>query len=151
MNPRARDEAVACDEFFATYGQLTGTLHGVPVLVKDQIETAGLRTTFGSILFKDYVPQSDATLITKLKEAGAIVLAKTTMTDFAAGWFSTSSMSGHTKNPYCLSRDSGGSSAGTAAGVAANFGLVGIGGDTGGRYGYLHRSTTSMDCASPPD
>jgi amidase len=132
VNPRAREEAAARDEFFATYGQLAGPLHGVPFLVKDQIETAGLRTTFGSILFEDYVPQSDATVITQLKEAGAIVLAKTALTDFAAGWFSSSSMSGHTKNPYCLSRDSGGSSAGTAAGVAANFGLVGIGGDTGG-------------------
>jgi amidase len=132
VNPRAREEAAALDEFLAAHGDLIGPLHGVPVLVKDQIETAGLRTTFGSILFEDYVPRSDATLITKLKDAGAIILAKTAMTDFAAGWFSSSSMTGHTKNPYCLSRDSGGSSAGTAAGVAANFGMVGIGGDTGG-------------------
>ena len=71
-------------------------------------------------------------MVTKLKEAGAVILAKTAMCDFAAGWFSSSSMTDHTKNPYDLERDSGGSSAGTAAGVAANFGLVGIGEDTGG-------------------
>jgi amidase len=132
VNPRARDDAAARDEFLAANGTLTGSLHGVPVLVKDQAETAGLRTTFGSILFDGYVPDSDATVVAKLRDAGAIILAKTAMCDFAAGWFSSSSMTGHTKNPYGLGRESGGSSAGTAAGVAANLGLVGIGQDTGG-------------------
>jgi amidase len=132
VNPRARDEAAARDESLAATGRLTGPLHGVPVLVKDQAETAGLRTTFGSILFDGYLPQSDATLVTKLTQAGAVILAKTAMCDFAAGWFSCSSLTGHTKNPYDLARESGGSSAGTAAGVAANFGLAGIGEDTGG-------------------
>ena len=131
VNPRARDEAIARDEFLATEGKLCGPLHGVPVLVKDQAETAGLRTTFGSILFNGYVPEEDATVIAKLKDAGAIILAKTAMCDFAAGWFSSSSLTDHTKNPYAPERESGGSSAGTAAGVAANFGLVGIGEDTG--------------------
>jgi amidase len=132
VNPRAHDEAAAHDESLALTGRLSGALHGVPVLVKDQAETAGLRTTFGSILFDAYVPQSDATLVTKLRDAGAVILAKTAMCDFAAGWFSSSSLTGHTKNPYDPARESGGSSAGTAAGVAANFGLVGIGEDTGG-------------------
>jgi amidase len=132
VNPRAREDAVARDAHFADTGELSGPLHGVPVLVKDQAETAGLRTTFGSILFEDYVPESDATVVTKLKDAGAIILAKTAMCDFAAGWFSSSSMTDHTKNPYDLTRESGGSSAGSAAGLAANFGLVGIGEDTGG-------------------
>jgi amidase len=132
VNPEARADAAARDEFFATTGRFTGPLHGVPVLVKDQAETAGLRTTFGSALFENYVPASDATVITKLKEAGAIILAKTSMCDFAAGWFSSSSLTDHTKNPYAPERESGGSSAGTGAGVAANFGLVGIGEDTGG-------------------
>jgi amidase len=132
VNPRARDQAAACDEFLATEGALCGPLHGVPVLVKDQAEMAGLRTTFGSILFSEYVPEEDATVVAKLKEAGAIILAKTAMCDFAAGWFSSSSLTDHTKNPYARERESGGSSAGTAAGVAADFGLVGIGEDTGG-------------------
>jgi len=132
VNPRAHAEAAARDAAFAATGRLSGPLHGVPVLVKDQAETAGLRTTFGSILFDAYVPTSDATLVTKLRDAGAVILAKTAMCDFAAGWFSSSSLTGHTKNPYDPERESGGSSAGTAAGVAANFGLVGIGEDTGG-------------------
>ena len=132
VNPRARDDAAALDEYLATAGRLSGALHGVPVLVKDQVETAGLRTTFGSILFEDYVPQRDATLVTNLKDSGAVILAKTSLCDFAAGWFSSSSMTDHTKNPYSLEREAGGSSAGTAAGVAANFGLTGIGEDTGG-------------------
>jgi amidase len=132
VNPRARDDAADRDRFLASTGDLQGPLHGVPILVKDQAETAGLRTTFGSVLFDGYVPDSDATIIAKLKDAGAIVLAKTAMCDFAMGWFSSSSLTGHTKNPYDLERESGGSSAGTAAGVTANFGLVGIGEDTGG-------------------
>jgi Asp-tRNA(Asn)/Glu-tRNA(Gln) amidotransferase A subunit family amidase len=132
VNPYARDEAVARDEFLAANGDFAGPLHGVPVLVKDQAETAGLRTTFGSKLFEGYVPEADATLVTKLREAGAVILAKTTMCDFAAGWFSSSSMTDHTKNPYAPDREPGGSSAGTGAGIAANFGLVGIGEDTGG-------------------
>jgi amidase len=132
VNPRARDDAAARDNFLTAHGTLSGPLHGVPVLVKDQAETTGLRTTFGSILFDGYVPDSDATVVAKLKDAGAIILAKTAMCDFAAGWFSSSSMTGHTKNPYSVGRESGGSSAGTSAGVAANFGLVGIGEDTGG-------------------
>jgi len=132
VNPQARGEAKARDALLAAEGNFTGPLHGVPVLVKDQAETAGLRTTFGSILFDSYVPESDATLITKLRDAGAVILAKTSMCDFAAGWFSSSSLTDHTKNPYHPARESGGSSAGTGAGVAANFGLVGIGEDTGG-------------------
>ena len=132
VNPLAREEAAARDRFFASQRKLMGPLHGVPVLVKDQAETAGLRTTFGSILFKDYLPASDATVVAWLKNAGAVILAKTAMCDFAAGWFSFSSITDHTKNPYAPERESGGSSAGTAAGVSANFGLVGIGEDTGG-------------------
>jgi Asp-tRNA(Asn)/Glu-tRNA(Gln) amidotransferase A subunit family amidase len=132
VNPLAREEAAARDEFVTAHAELIGPLHGVPVLVKDQAETAGLRTTFGSILFEEYVPASDATIVAMLKNAGAIILAKTAMCDFAAGWFSFSSMTDHTKNPYAPERESGGSSAGTGAGVSANFGLVGIGEDTGG-------------------
>lgn len=132
VNPQALADAEALDASFTATGQLSGPLHGVPVLVKDQAETAGLRTSFGSKLFEAYVPEQDATVVTRLREAGAVVLAKTTMCDFAAGWFSFSSLTGHTKNPFALDREAGGSSAGTAAGVAADLGLVGIGEDTGG-------------------
>ncbi|MEV4605023.1 amidase family protein [Amycolatopsis sp. NPDC049253] len=132
LNPRALAEAAALDERYAATGELTGPLHGVPVVLKDQAETAGIATSFGSGLFADYVPTHDATVVARLKAAGAVILGKSTMCDFAAGWFSFSSRSGFTKNPYDLDRETGGSSAGTAAAVAANLALVGIGEDTGG-------------------
>ncbi len=113
-------------------GRLSGPLHGVPVLVKDQIETAGIETTFGSVAMRRYIPGRDATVVTRLRAAGAIVLAKSTMPDFAASWFSLSSRSGRTRCPWSLQRDAGGSSSGSAAGVAAGFAPVAIGEDTGG-------------------
>ncbi|MFC4249443.1 amidase [Natribaculum luteum] len=131
VNPDARERADELDEKFTENG-FVGPLHGVPVLVKDQAETAGITTTFGSEAFDDYVPERNATIVTNLEEAGAIVLAKTNLPDWASSWFGTSSVIGRTKNPYALDRDPGGSSAGTGAGVAANLGTVGIGEDTGG-------------------
>lgn len=130
VNPRALDEAADADRRWAAGEH--GPLHGVPVLVKDQGETAGLPTSFGNVLFAEYVPTQDCTVVQRLRAAGAVILAKTTMCDFAAGWFSSSSRSGHTANAYAADRDSGGSSAGTGAGVAGNLGLVGLGEDTGG-------------------
>ncbi|CAK3912106.1 amidase family [Lecanosticta acicola] len=109
-----------------------GPLFGVPILIKDQIETEGIATSFGSKTCKDYVPRRDAELIQKLKNAGAIVLGKTTMCDWAAGFFSASSLSGTTKHPIDPSRDPGGSSAGSGTAIAANMALTAIGGDTGG-------------------
>ena len=132
LNSKALEEAGTLDHYLKTTGQLKGKLHGVPVLVKDQAETAGIPTTFGSKAFHNYIPDQDATLITRLREAGAVILAKTSMCDFAAGWFSFSSETQHTRNPYARERETGGSSAGTSAGIASNFGLVGIGEDTGG-------------------
>ncbi|MDI3340282.1 MAG: amidase family protein [Sphaerobacter sp.] len=132
VNPQALDEADALHRAFRERGTLTGPLHGVPVLLKDQFETRGLRTTFGSIALKDYVPSADAHLVERLRAAGAIILAKTTLPDFATAWFAFCSAGGETRNPYALDRDPGGSSSGTAAGVAANLGAVGIGEDTGG-------------------
>jgi amidase len=131
-NPRALEEADELDRSFEQSGELVGPLHGVPVLVKDQAETAGIRTTFGSAVFGDYVPEEDATAVRRLKEAGAVILAKTNLPDFATSWFAYSSAGGETKNPYALDRDPGGSSSGTGAAVAANLGAVGIGEDTGG-------------------
>jgi amidase len=132
INQDALSAADRLDGELARNGRLSGPLHGVPVLVKDQVETAGIATTFGSMAMDGYVPQADATVIARLKKAGAIILAKTTLPDFATSWFSFSSVSGVTRNPYDLDRDAGGSSSGTAAAVAASLGLVGIGADTGG-------------------
>lgn len=131
-NERARATADRLDHEVARTGALSGPLHGVPILVKDQLECAGIETCFGSAAMVGYVPDRNATVISRLEDAGAIVLAKTTMPDFATSWFSLSSRSGYTRNPYDLSRDPGGSSAGTAAGVAADFATAGIGEDTGG-------------------
>lgn len=102
------------------------------IAVKDQIETRGLRTTFGSQTCASYIPSQDSTVARKLKDAGAIILGKTSMPDWATSWFSTSSVSGVTRNPYDLARDAGGSSSGSAAAVPAGMALAAIGGDTGG-------------------
>ena len=131
VNPRARERATELDTAFEREGPV-GPLHGIPVLVKDQVSTADVVTTYGSAAFADFVPAADATIVTRLRDAGAVVLAKTNLPDWAAGFVGYSSVQGQTKNPYALARDAGGSSAGTGAGVAANLGTVGIGEDTGG-------------------
>ncbi|KAK4542131.1 hypothetical protein LTR36_006978 [Oleoguttula mirabilis] len=128
-NKKALDEAQRLDELDPAK---RGPLHGVPIVVKDQIETVDMATAFGSEACKDYMPERDATLVRKLKEAGAIIIGKSTMPDWAASWFSTSSLSGTTKNPYDVSRDPGGSSSGSGAAVAAGMAVAAIGGDTGG-------------------
>ena len=132
VNQSALAEADRLDDLLSRTRTLAGPLHGIPVVVKDQAETKGIVTTFGSIALDGYLPQHDATAIVRLKEAGAIILAKSTMPDFATSWFGFSSKSGETKNPYALDRDPGGSSSGTGAAVAANLAMVGIGEDTGG-------------------
>jgi len=129
INPEAAAEAARLDAAFAASGPV-GPLHCVPVLVKDQVETAGIPTTYGSIVFKDFVPARDATIVTKLKKAGALVIAKTTMGEFASGYLG--SAFGAVRNAYDPTRMASGSSGGTGSGVAANFGTVGIGEDTGG-------------------
>lgn len=131
VNEDAPKRAAELDETLRTDG-FVGSLHGIPVLVKDQAETAGLRTTFGSETCLEYVPETDATLVTNLKTAGAVVLGKTNLPDWASAYFGYSSAAGQTKNPYDTSRDPGGSSSGTGAAVAANLGTVGIAEDTGG-------------------
>ena len=93
---------------------LVGPLHGIPVMLKDQIDAAGMPTTLGSVLFRDYYPDQDAFVTTKLKEAGAIILAKVTLGEMAAG-DTHGSLFGSTRNPYALDRTVGGSSGGPAA------------------------------------
>ncbi|OUU76276.1 MAG: hypothetical protein CBC29_00725 [Methylococcaceae bacterium TMED69] len=131
INEKALHEANMLDEYLNLEGELKGPLHGVPIAVKDQIETAGVMTTFGSIAMDGYVPTEDATIIKKLKDAGAIIIAKTTMPDFATSWFGYSSKNGVSKNPYDLLYDPGGSSGGTGIAIAANLAMVGIGEDPG--------------------
>ncbi len=129
VNPRALLEADSLDAVRRARGPM-GALHCVPVLLKDQVETRDMPTTYGSALFKDFVPRRDATVVQRLEAAGAIILAKTTMGEFASRYLS--SAAGIIRNAYDPTRNPSGSSGGTGSGVAANFGLVGIGEDTSG-------------------
>jgi len=132
LNPGARDQADALDRAYAETGQPVGPLHGIPMVIKDCLETADMPTSFGSEIFADYMAPSDGTVVSKLRAAGAVIIAKTTLPDWATSWFSYSSRTGLTKNPYDLDRDPGGSSSGTGAAVAAGYATVGLGTDCGG-------------------
>lgn len=132
VDPKAQARAGALDEALANTGKLQGPLHGIPVLLKDNIDTADLPTSYGNVAFANRRPAQDATVVTRLKAAGALILGKTTLPDFATSWWGYSSRSGETRNPYDLARDPGGSSAGTGAAIAANFATVGLGTDCGG-------------------
>jgi Asp-tRNA(Asn)/Glu-tRNA(Gln) amidotransferase A subunit family amidase len=109
-----------------------GPLHGVPVVLKDNINTHDMPTAYGSIAMKGYRPNQDATVAHRLRDAGAVIIAKTTLPDWATSWFSYSSLTTETRNPYDTNRDPGGSSSGTGAAVAANLAAVGLGTDCGG-------------------
>jgi Asp-tRNA(Asn)/Glu-tRNA(Gln) amidotransferase A subunit family amidase len=131
VNPGAIKTADELDAEFERTGVLR-PLHGIPLIVKDNYETYDLQTTGGSIAFEGFIPPDDAFQVQKLREAGAVVLAKSNMGEWAFSPYHTqSSISGITANPYDLSRVPAGSSGGTAAAVAANFGTVGLGTDTG--------------------
>ncbi len=130
INPHAREIAARLDAQFAKTGELTGPLHGIPVVVKDNYNTTDMPTSGGNVLFKDTVPPTESTVTRKLHEAGAIILAKTNMHEWALAGITISSLGGQTRNPYDLTRTPGGSSGGTGAAVAANFATVGLATDT---------------------
>jgi Asp-tRNA(Asn)/Glu-tRNA(Gln) amidotransferase A subunit family amidase len=124
-------EAEEKDRRFAQ-GGMTGPLHCVPTIVKDNFETIGLQSAAGSVTMQGFVSDKDAFQVRRIKEAGAIVIAKSNMGEFAFSPQETlNSLQGHTRNPYDPSRVPAGSSGGTAAAVAASFGAVGLGSDTG--------------------
>ncbi len=129
INARALAEADSLDTVQRARGP-RGPLHCVPVVLKDQIETIDMPTTYGSAVFKDFIPQRDATAVKRLEAAGAIIIAKTTMGEFASRY--VGSAAGIIRNAYDPQRNPSGSSGGSGSAVAANFGLVGIGEDTGG-------------------
>jgi Asp-tRNA(Asn)/Glu-tRNA(Gln) amidotransferase A subunit family amidase len=128
LNPHALEEADKLDAAFKRSG-FVGPLHGIPVLVKDEIDAAGMPTTLGTLVFKDYRPPRDAFPVEKLRKAGAIILGKTTLSEYAAG-DTYGSMFGITRNPYDLERTVGGSSGGSGAALAANFTTLAIGEET---------------------
>jgi aspartyl-tRNA(Asn)/glutamyl-tRNA(Gln) amidotransferase subunit A len=113
-------------------GETLGPLHGVPFAVKDLVNTAGVRTTFGSVALADNIPAADSPAVARLKAAGAILVGKTTTPEFGHKCFTEAPLFGRTANPWDLSRTPGGSSGGAAAAVAAGLGPIGIGTDGGG-------------------
>jgi amidase len=129
VNPRALQQAADLDAKFKASGEMA-PLHCVPVLLKDQIETDFMPTTYGSAMFKTFVPKRNATVVERLQRAGALILAKTNMGEFAAG--GSGSAFGDCHNAYDPAYFASGSSCGTGIGVAASLGAVGIGEDTGG-------------------
>src|SRR5919197_1274004 len=121
-------------ERIEAYDRRGPALHAIPVVLKDNINTNDLPTAYGSVAMRGYRPPEDATVARRLRDAGAIVLAKTTLPDWATSWFSYSSLSTETRNPYDPNRDPGGSSSGTGAAVAANLATAGLGTDCGGSH-----------------
>ena len=131
INPEALQDADRLDAEFARTGKML-PLQGIPVIVKDNYDTKGLQTTGGSLAMKGFKPSDDAFMVKRLLEAGAVVLAKSNMAEWAFSPYVTeSSIAGITRNPYALDRVPAGSSGGTASAVAASLGAVGLGSDTG--------------------
>lgn len=131
LNPRAREEAEALDRERAEKGP-RGPLHGIPVLIKDNYDTADMPTSGGALALATLQPSADAFQVRKLRQAGAVILGKTTMHELASGITNISSLTNQTRNPYDLYRTPGGSSGGTGAAIGASFAAAGMGSDTCG-------------------
>jgi Asp-tRNA(Asn)/Glu-tRNA(Gln) amidotransferase A subunit family amidase len=132
VNDAALAVADSLDRRYRAAGRV-GPLHCIPMIVKDNMQTTDLPTTAGSLAFAGWIAREDAFQVRRIREAGAIVLAKSNMAEFAFSPYETVSsiLPGYTKNPYALDRVTAGSSGGTAAAVAAGFGVLGLGTDTG--------------------
>jgi amidase len=131
VNPHALETADALDAERRA-GRLRGPLHGIPIVIKDNYATADMPTTGGSLALEGFETRRDAFMVKKLRDAGVVFVGKTNLHELAYGITSISSMGGQTRNPYDLTRNPGGSSGGTGAAVAANFGAAGLGTDTCG-------------------
>jgi amidase len=130
LNPHAIEQAKALDAERKAKGRRS-LLHGIPVVLKDNYDTFDMPTTGGSVLLEGSVPAKDAFVVKKLRDAGAIILAKVNMSEFASGG-TYSSLGGQTLNPHDLTRGPSGSSGGTGVAIAAAYALIGLGTDTGG-------------------
>ncbi len=131
MNPKARDRAAALDRERHDSGP-RGPLHGIPVILKDNYDTADMPTSAGSVALAGFAPGRDGFQVRKLRSAGAVILAKANMEELAMGITTIGSLGGQTLNPYDPRRNPGGSSGGTGAAIAAGFAAVGMGSDTCG-------------------
>ena len=128
---RALAEARAADNA-RSHGEPLGPLHGLPIAIKDNTATEGVRTTYGSPLYRDNVPDRDAHVVARIRQAGAIILGKTNVPEFSAGANTTNEVYGPTRNPFDLSRTAGGSSGGSAVALALNMVPLATGTDSGG-------------------
>jgi Asp-tRNA(Asn)/Glu-tRNA(Gln) amidotransferase A subunit family amidase len=131
LNPMAMEIAAEMDRSYAANPAGAGALYCIPVILKDNFNTADMPTTGGNVSMKNSMPLADAFAVDKIRKAGALILAKANMQEFARGGMSISSLGGQVRNPYDLSRTPGGSSGGTGAAIAANFAVLGTGSDTG--------------------
>src|SRR5688500_9585743 len=136
LNPNAVADAAALDAERKA-GKVRGPMHGIPILIKDNVDIAGMVNSAGSLALAENRPGADAFMVTKLRDAGVVILGKTNLSEWAnfrstrssSGW---SSRGGQTKNPYVLDRNPCGSSSGTGTAIAASLGAVGIGTETDG-------------------
>lgn len=136
VNPKAAADAAALDAERKA-GKVRGPMHGIPVLIKDNVDVAGMVNSAGSLALADNRPATDAFMVKRLRDAGAVILGKTNLSEWAnfrstrssSGW---SSRGGQTKNPYVLDRNPCGSSSGTGAAIAASLGAIGVGTETDG-------------------
>ena len=131
LNPAALDDARELEQRVGR-GEAPGILAGVPVGIKDVTQVAGLRTTFGSPLYRDHVPEQDALVVQRLRQAGAIILGKTNTPEFAAGGNTWNDVFGRTRNPWSPDRSAGGSTGGGAAALATGMIALAEGTDLGG-------------------
>lgn len=152
VNPNALDIARALDIERRTTGPRS-ILHGIPIVLKDNIDTFELPTTGGSVARRGSVPSDDAFVVKQLRDAGAIVFGKTNLDEWAHGGApggGYSSIAGQTLNPYNFNRGPSGSSAGTGAAIAANFAVFGLGSDTGGSIRGPAASNGLVGIKNPP-
>jgi amidase len=131
VNPRALDIAAEMDRSYRANPASAGALHCIPIILKDNYNTFDMPTSGGNVSMKTSTPPADAFTVAQMRKAGALILAKANMQEFARGGMSISSLGGQVHNPYDLGRTPGGSSGGTGAAIAANFAVVGTGSDTG--------------------
>ena len=131
VNPKAMEVAAEMDRGYQASPASVGALHCIPVILKDTFNTVDMPTTAGNISMKTSVPPADAFTVARIRKAGALILAKANMQEFARGGMSISSLGGQVRNPYDLGRTPGGSSGGTGAAIASNFAVLGTGSDTG--------------------
>ena len=131
VNPKALETAAEMDRLYKANPAAAGPLHCIPVILKDNFNTADMPTTAGNVSMKDSVPPADAFTVARIRKAGALILAKSNLQEFARGGMSVSSLGGQVLNPYDLTRTPGGSSGGTGVAIAANMAVLGTGSDTG--------------------